>query len=50
VIPAGAINAISEWHPAPGAIRVDVLKGGEFLRVWANQAGTNDLVHLPIQS
>jgi hypothetical protein len=50
VIPMGAIDAISEWHPAPGATRVDVLKGGEFVRVWVNRAGTNYLIHLPIQS
>ena len=49
VIPMGAIDAISEWHPAPGATRVDVLKSGEFVRVWANRAGTNYLIHLPVQ-
>jgi hypothetical protein len=49
VIPAGAINAISEAHPAPGATRVDLLKGGEFVRVWANRAGTNYLIHLPVR-
>jgi hypothetical protein len=49
VIPMGAIDAISEWHPEPGATRVDVLKSGEFVRVWANRAGANYLIHLPVQ-
>jgi hypothetical protein len=34
--------------PAPGAARVDLLRGGEYLRVWANRGGIHYLVHLVI--
>jgi hypothetical protein len=47
VIPASEIGAISEWHPAPGATRVDALKSGDFVRIWVNRDGTNYLIHLP---
>ena len=47
VIPASEIGAISEWHPAPGATRVDTLKDGDFVRVWTNRGGTNYLIYLP---
>jgi hypothetical protein len=35
-----------EKPPAPGKIRVDLLKGGDYLRVWINHAGTSYLIHL----
>lgn len=47
VIPATEIDAISEWHPAPGATRVDALKSGDFVRVWVNRGGTNYLIYFP---
>ena len=34
--------------PASGASRVEMLKGGDYLRVWINQGGTNYLVHLAV--
>lgn len=49
VIPAREIGAISAWHPAAGATRVDMLRSGDFLRVWANRGGTNYLIHLPVR-
>jgi len=33
--------------PANGAVRVDVLKGNEYVRVWINKGGQNYLIHLP---
>jgi hypothetical protein len=34
--------------PAPGVPRVDLLKGGEYLRVWINRAGTNYIINMPL--
>jgi hypothetical protein len=34
--------------PKPSASRVDLLKGGEYLRVWMNSAGTHYIVNLPV--
>ena len=48
VIPASEIGAVSAWRPAPGATRVDVLKDGDFVRVWTNRGGTNYLIYLPV--
>jgi hypothetical protein len=33
-----------------GAVRVQTLKGGDYLRVWITRAGTNYLIHLPLGS
>ena len=33
--------------PRPGASKVELLKGDEYLRVWINKGGTNYLIHLP---
>jgi hypothetical protein len=33
--------------PANGAVRVDVLKGNDYVRVWINKGGQNYLIHLP---
>jgi len=35
--------------PKPGnnAVRVDVLKGNDYVRVWINRGGQNYLIHLP---
>lgn len=35
-------------QPAADGIRVDLLKGGEFIRVSAKRGGTRYLVHLPV--
>lgn len=34
--------------PAPNDSRVDVLKGGEYIRAWINHASANYLINLPI--
>jgi hypothetical protein len=36
--------------PKPGATRVDLLKEGEYLRVWLNSAGTHYLINLAVSS
>ena len=35
--------------PAPGrnGVRVDMLKGNDYVRVWINRGGNNDLINLP---
>jgi len=33
--------------PANGSVRVDVLKGNDYVRVWINKGGQNYLIHLP---
>jgi len=33
--------------PANGSVRVDVLKGNDYVRVWINRGGQNYLIHLP---
>jgi hypothetical protein len=49
VVTADDISAVAKG-PAPPAngSRVDSLKGGEYLRVWLNSAGTHYIVNLPI--
>jgi len=32
--------------PAPGGSKVQVLRGGEYMRVWINHQGEHYLVHL----
>src|SRR5262245_42033645 len=32
---------------APGGVRVDTLKGNDYVRVWINRGGNNYLIHLP---
>ena len=34
-------------HPKPGASSVELLKGGDFYRVWINKGGTNYLINMP---
>ncbi|MQA29054.1 MAG: hypothetical protein GEU82_04335 [Luteitalea sp.] len=36
--------------PATGGVRVDVLKGNDYVRVWINRGGQNYLIHLPAQA
>jgi colicin import membrane protein len=44
------IREVAE-SPAPrNEVRVDSLRGGEYVRVWLNRGGTNYLLHLPPQS
>ncbi|HUF47167.1 MAG TPA: hypothetical protein VMM93_05065 [Vicinamibacterales bacterium] len=42
------VEVAGRGGPASGASRVELLKGGDFLRVWINRAGTHYLVHLSI--
>lgn len=33
--------------PAPGTAKVELLKGGDYYRVWINRGGNNYLINLP---
>jgi hypothetical protein len=49
VISAADIGTIAEGpQPKANASRVDMLKGGDYVRVWINKAGTNYLVNMPL--
>ena len=34
-------------QPARGGVRVDLLKGNDYVRVWINRGGTNYIIHMP---
>lgn len=34
-------------QPARGGVRVDLLKGNDYVRVWINRGGNNYIIHLP---
>jgi hypothetical protein len=49
VISAADIGTIVKGpQPKANASRVDVLKGGEYVRVWINKAGNNYIVNMPL--
>jgi hypothetical protein len=48
VVSAADIEQIAKGpQPRPDTSRVDVLKGGDYVRVWINRAGTHYIVHMP---
>jgi hypothetical protein len=49
VVPPEEIAAVAKGPaPKPGTTRVDLLKEGEYLRVWINSAGTHYLINLTV--
>jgi len=49
IVPASDIKAIAEATPPPnGGNKVELLKGGDYLRVWLNRGGQHYLIHLPV--
>jgi hypothetical protein len=49
IVPASDIKAVAEvTPPRPGGARTEVLKGGDYLRLWLNRAGTHYLIHFNI--
>jgi hypothetical protein len=49
VVPAAEIQQVVDGKaPASGAAKVEMLKGGEYLRVWAHRGGSHYLIHLVI--
>jgi hypothetical protein len=54
IVPADEVKDTMPGPDLPGKVgrtgsRVEVLKGGEYLRVWIARAGNNYLLHLPPQ-
>ena len=56
IIPAAEVKDtmtgpdLTERAPTAGRQRVEMLRGGDYLRVWITRNGTNYLLHLPPQS
>jgi hypothetical protein len=51
VLAGPAVKQVAkEAPPVAGHARVELLAGGQYLRVWINQAGTNYLVHLAVSA
>jgi hypothetical protein len=48
VTPSAAKQVLKERNPPSGGYRADVLKGGDYYRVWFNKGGTHYLVHFNI--
>jgi hypothetical protein len=49
VVPASDIKQVAEvTPPAPGGARTEVLKGGDYLRLWLNRGGNHYLIHFNI--
>lgn len=50
VVEPAAVSAVAKGTPPkPGTSRVQMLRSGEYLRLWFNRGGTNYLVHLGVQ-
>jgi hypothetical protein len=48
IIPQSEINQVQkDAPPHANASKVEMLKGGDFLRVWINKGGNHYLLHLP---
>lgn len=50
VLQAEAKDVIKGTPPARNSSKVELLKGGEYLRVWANRGGNQYLIHLLVAS
>jgi hypothetical protein len=49
VVSAEDIGTVAKGPaPKPSACRVDLLKGGEYLRVWMNSGGIHYIVNMPV--
>ncbi len=48
VTPSAAKQVLKDKWPPAGGYRADVLKGGDYYRVWFNKGGTHYLVHFNI--
>ncbi|MGH9386443.1 MAG: hypothetical protein ACRD2N_19390 [Vicinamibacterales bacterium] len=52
IIPAGELKDLNSANKAgiksaPNGAKVEMLRGGEYLRVWISNAGVSYLIHLP---
>ena len=44
---ADAASIVKGPKPARGGVRVDLLKGNDYVRVWINRGGNNYIIHMP---
>jgi hypothetical protein len=49
VAPADVKQVAKGTPPPQGTARVQLLRGGEYLRVWLNRGGTQYLIHLSVK-
>jgi hypothetical protein len=50
VVPPADVKQVAKGTPPPqGTARIQTLRGGEYLRVWLNRAGTQYLIHLSVK-
>jgi hypothetical protein len=47
VVSAQDIVAVAKEKPSPNSVKVQTLKGNDYLRVWINRGGSNYMIHLP---
>jgi hypothetical protein len=48
IVPGSEIGQVADGRPPrPGAAKVELLKGNDYLRIWINKGGTHYLIHLP---
>ncbi len=48
VVSAADVGSIAKGpRPGNGSSRIELLRGGDYLRVWINQGGTNYIIHMP---
>jgi hypothetical protein len=48
IVPQDEIKmVVKDAPPRPGASKVQVLRGNDYLRVWINRSGNHFLIHLP---
>jgi hypothetical protein len=50
VVSPEEMKKIADRPKSGGAVSVQTLKGGDYLRVWVTQSGTHYLIHLPVNS
>jgi hypothetical protein len=49
IVPAADIKQVADMAPPPaGGSRTEVLKGGDYLRLWVNRGGNHYLIHFNI--
>lgn len=48
VVPDAEIGEIAATPGPRNEVRVDHLKGGEYIRIWLNRQGVNYLIHMPM--
>jgi len=51
VVPAAEVKDVIKGRaPAANSAKVELLKGGDYLRVWANRGGSHYLIHFVVGS